>query len=115
MFIFLSKVGNIINQKADTKVVGDVIGFERSIIGNILNIIRIAGTGLALVMLTWMSISYFSANGRGAPWGVEKQADIKGKQLRNFAIGVAIFIGASNILYLIAEAIANIVGVTFTG
>lgn len=47
---------------ANDQIVDNVIGVEQSIIGNILNVIRIAGTGIALVMLTWMSISYFTAD-----------------------------------------------------
>lgn len=108
MFFFLGSgwQGNV-----NTQVVEKFAGVERSIFGNVLNIIRIAGSGIALIMLTWMSISYFTANGRGMPFAAERQADIKGKQLSNFAIGVAVFVGASNILYYVAtfiyEAVFN--------
>ena len=106
MFFFL---GSWLSS-ANSQLVDKFVGVERGIIGNILNIVRIVGSGLALIMLTWMSISYFTANGRGGPWGAEKQADIKGKQLMNFAIGVAVFIGASNIMYYIATFIEDIFG-----
>lgn len=48
--------------KVNDNIVSNVVGVERSIIGNILNIIRIAGTGIGLIMITWMSISYFTAD-----------------------------------------------------
>ena len=94
---------------ANDKLVGNIVGVERSIIGNILNVVRIWGSGLALIMLTWMAISYFTADGRGAPWAIEQKAHIKGAQLRNFAIGVIIFIGASNILYFISTIVADMI------
>lgn len=107
MFLLNAKLSS-----ANDQLIGNIVGVERSIIGNILNIIRIAGTGIALIMLTWMSISYFTADGRGTPWALEKKADIKGRQLVNFAIGAIIFIGASNILYFIAVFVADIFGAT---
>ena len=97
------------SDKANDQIVQNVVGVSQSVVGNILNLLRIYGTGLALVMLTWMSIAYFTADGRGAPWAAQKQADIKGTQLKNFAIGVAIFIGASNILYYLTEIVTSIV------
>lgn len=90
-----------------------IIGPERSIFGNILNFIRVAGTGIALIMLTYMSISYFTADGRSMPGGLERKADIKGKQLTRFAIGAAVFIGASNILYFISTFIEDIMNEVF--
>ena len=108
MHFFLNFLDN-----ADDQLIQNVISVERSIIGNILNIIRIVGTGLALVMLTVMSISYFTADGRGMPSAVERKADVKGRQLTNFAIGTVIFIGASNILVFIADIIEDIFAETF--
>ena len=94
---------------ADDQVVENSARVWQAFIGNFLNIVRLVGSGLALIMLTYMAISYFSANGKGMPWAVEKQADIKGRQLMNFAIGVAIFIGASNIIYYVAIFISDII------
>ena len=89
--------------------IDNIISKEQSIFGNILNVVRLVGTGIALIMLTVMSISYFAANGKGMPWAAEKQADIKGRQLANFAIGAAVFIGASNILVFIANLVESMV------
>ena len=94
---------------ANSQIVDNIIGKERSLIGNILNIVRIVGTGIALIMLAVMSISDFAANGRGMPFAAEKQADVKGRQLANFAIGVAVFIGASNILVFVADFVESVV------
>jgi hypothetical protein len=91
-----------------SNLVDMTITAERSIIGHILNVIRVAGTGIALIMLTYMAIRYFTADGRGSPMAAEKRAEIKGTQLKNFAIGVIIFIGASNILYFIEQFVEQI-------
>ena len=96
--------------QADENVVGMVAEKTTYIIANVLNVIRIFGTGLALIMLTWMAISYFTADGRSAFFMAEKKAQIKGDQLRNFVIGVIVFIGASNILYFIVKFITQIAG-----
>ena len=104
MHFFLNSWTGLVDPGA-TKVIDNVVGFERSVFGNILNVVRIAGSGIALIMLTWMSLSYFTADGRGAPGAVERKADIKGHQLMNFAIGAAVFIGASNIIWFIANFI----------
>ena len=93
---------------ADDQLIQNVVSVERSFIGNILNIIRLVGTGIALVMLTAMSISYFTADGRGMPGSIERKADIKGKQLTNFAIGAVVFIGASNILVFVSDLVEDI-------
>ena len=104
MFFFLNSWADMANEQ----VVENFVGIARNGVGNILNVIRIWGSGLALIMLTWMSIAYFTADGRGAPWAAQKQADIKGTQLKNFAIGVAVFIGASNIIYFLLEFVKTI-------
>ena len=73
---------------ADEQVVQNVTGPVTSVFGNVINVIRIVGVGLAMIMLTWMAISYFTADGRGFPLAAEKQARIKGGQLANFVIGL---------------------------
>lgn len=95
---------------ANNLVVEKVTGGTTYILGNVLNVIRIFGTGLALIMLTWMAISYFTADGRSFFGFAEKKAQIKGEQLKNFAIGVIVFIGASNILYLIINVVIQVAG-----
>ena len=47
---------------ANGQVISDIISAERSVIGNVLNIIRLIGSGLAIIMLTYMAISYFIAD-----------------------------------------------------
>lgn len=96
-------------QNADTNVVSKVTGPFRTGFGNALNFIRIVGTGLALIMLTWMAISYFTADGRGFPGAAERQARVKGNQLTNFIIGLIIFIGASNIIVWVSQLLVDII------
>ena len=107
MYYFLASK---ILSKADDGFVDNVVGATRFVFGNILNVIRIFGTGVALIMLTWMSISYFTADGRSFFGFAEKKAKIKGEQLKNFAIGAIVFIGASNILYFVTEFVISVVG-----
>ena len=94
--------------KADSKVVQSFINPWRAIWGNALNIIRILGTGVALIAITWMAIQYFTADGRGAPFASERKALIKGTQLWNFTIGLVIFVGATNIIYILATFVKDI-------
>ena len=55
MWLFLSGwQGN-----ANDEIVGNFAEVGRSIVGNILNVIRLVGSGLAIIMLTYMSISYY--------------------------------------------------------
>ena len=86
---------------------------ERSFFGHILNILRVFGSGVAIIMLTIMSLQYFAADGRNAPFVAEKKALLKGEQLKNFAIGVIVFIGASNILYFVEQFVEQILGDIF--
>lgn len=108
MKFFLS--GSNWRSLADRQIVDNVVGVERSVIGNILNIVRLVGTGMALIMLTWMSLSYFLSDGKSFPFDPQRKADIKGSQLAHFAIGLAIFVGASNILYFIVTFIEDTMG-----
>lgn len=90
-------------------VVSKFTGPFRAVFGNVLNFIRIVGTGLAMIMLTWMAISYFTADGRGFPGAAERQARVKGSQLTNFIIGLIIFIGASNIIVWVSDLLVKII------
>ncbi len=105
MSFFLSGIFS----NANDQWIENVIGVERSIIGNVLNVIRIAGTGIALIALTVMAINYFTADGRITKRSSEEMAKIKGTQLLNFAIGVGIFIGASNLLYFIVTFVEEVI------
>ena len=89
---------------ANTQFVDKIVGYERSIIGNVLNVVRIFGTGIALIMLTWMSISYFTADGRSFRGAIERKAAIKGTQLVNFAIGVVI-INTTTIIFILTNVL----------
>lgn len=105
MFFFLSNFF----ASANENMVENWIGKERWVIGNVLNIVRLVGSGIALIALTMMAITYFTSDGKSMPGAVERKADVKGHQLLNFAIGAAVFIGASNLLYFIANFVEDIV------
>lgn len=97
----------------DSATTSSIIEAERSVIGHVLNIIRVFGSGVAILMLTIMAIQYFTADGRGMPFATEKKALIKGEQLKNFAIGAIVFIGASNILYFVEKLVEDMLGDMF--
>ena len=81
----------------------DIITYERTGLGIALNWLRILGTGLALIMITWMSIRYFMAHGPQAKMELKKS-------FTNYVIGAVVFIGASNLIYYImvfVNSIAN--------
>ena len=105
MYFFLSN--NNWRSLSNQNIVQNVVGTERWIIGEVLNVIRLVGSGIALIMLTWMSLSYFLSDGKSFPGDIQRKADVKGRQLTFFAMGVAIFIGASNILYFIVNLIED--------
>ena len=112
MFLVGQSLWNFVSAK-NTAATAIAVDAERFVIGHLLNILRIYGSGVALLMLTIMSIQYFAADGRGMPFAAEKKAWIKGAQLKNFAIGVIIFIGASNILYFVEQFVEQILGDMF--
>lgn len=72
----------------------------RKIIGSILNVTRIIGTGLALIMLAVVAMKYMMA----APG---ERADIK-KHAIPFVIGAIVLFGASGILTIIQNFATNI-------
>lgn len=82
----------------------DFDGFERtadttlttpvkSAVGAVLSVVRIAGTGISIIILAYMGIKYMSA----APGD---RADFK-KGAMQYVIGAIIVFGASNILGLL--------------
>ena len=107
MFLVGQELWDLISAE-NTEAVDMVVDAERSIIGHILNIVRICGSGVAIIMLTIMAIQYFTADGRKVPMIAEKKAIIKSTQLRNFAIGAIVFIGASNILYFVEQFVEQV-------
>jgi hypothetical protein len=115
--MFLSGIGSKFFEKlsdgSSNQKVMNLVTKERSWIGGILNAIRLFGTGVALIALVIMAITYFQANGRGGPFAAEQTAKIKTDQLKNFAIGAIIFIGASNILYYLSDFAIQLLGDIF--
>jgi hypothetical protein len=112
MFLSGGNLSSSLSSSSNAQVAqafGSIINGERSIIGNVLNVVRFFGTGIAIILLTYMAISYFTADGRGAMLINEKKADIKGRQLKQFAIGAFIFIAASNILYYISQFVTELI------
>lgn len=88
---------NLYNSSA---VASNVIATERTVIGFFLNWIRLIGTGLALIMLTFMSLHYLNTT-------PIRREEIK-QRIGNFAIGAIVFIGASNILYYTEQIVEQI-------
>ena len=68
-----------------------ILEMERTGFGYVLNWVRIIGTGMALIMLTYMALRYINV-------GVDRKSEVK-KQLVSYTIGAVVLIGASNILY----------------
>lgn len=90
----------------EATVASGIISTERTVIGYILNWIRLIGTGMALVMLTFMALHYLNATPL-------KREEVK-KRLGNFAIGAVVFIGAGNILYYAEQIVEDIVFAIFS-
>lgn len=87
--MFLSNpITNFFN---NAPVAEEVIEVERTLIGYLLNWVRLIGTGLALIMLTYMSFRYMTADPKER--GQLKQISTK------YLIGAVVFIGATNIIY----------------
>lgn len=85
----------------NTPVYDNIIEAERTVIGYVLNWVRLIGTGLALIMITYLAIRYMTAE------GPHQKAEIK-KHSMNFIIGAVILIGATNIIYYVEQLIEYI-------
>lgn len=81
----------------NSQVSSNIVEVERTAIGWILNWVRIIGTGMALIMLTYMALVYINV-------GPDKKAQMK-SQLTNYCVGAIVLIGASNILYYIEQLV----------
>lgn len=90
----------ILNALNGANVYSNIIEGERTFIGYILNWLRLIGTGLALIMLTYIGIRYIISE-------PPKRAELK-KSLNNYFIGAAVFIGATNIIYYLGQLIEYI-------
>ena len=82
-------------------VAGNIIEVERTIIGYVLNWVRLIGTGLALIILTYMAIKYMTAE------GPQEKAELK-KASINYLIGAVVLIGATNIIYYAEQLVEYI-------
>lgn len=67
----------------------------KKITSTIVNVIRVVGTGMAIVMLTYVAIKYMSA----AP---QEKAEFK-KSATAYVVGAIVLFAASNILKVIAD------------
>ena len=97
--MFLSNpITNLLN---NAPVASNIIEAERTVIGFVLNWVRLIGTGLALIMLTYMSIRYMTAQ------GPHEKAELK-KSFINYLIGAVVLIGATNIIYYAEQLVEYI-------
>lgn len=85
----------------NSPIFGDPIKIERTFIGWILNWVRVLGTALSLIVLTYMALRYILADADGGPHG---KAELK-KQFVNYTIGVVVFIAAANLIYYAEQII----------
>lgn len=99
-------ISQILNVVQSSNVATAIVETERSVIGFILNLVRMIGTGVALIMITYMSLHYFSTK-------PTQRADVR-KRLGSFAIGAIVFIGASNIIYYVEAFVEQVLGDVFT-
>ena len=72
-----------------------IVGSTQNIVGTAINVIRIVGTGIAIIMLTYVAIKYMSA----AP---SEKAEFK-KSATAMIVGAIVLFAASNILQVIAN------------
>jgi len=89
-----TEITNASNQyglSADTNIVSPT----QKVMSTIINVIRVVGTGIALIMLTYVGIKYMSA----AP---SEKADFK-KSATAYVVGAIILFGATNVLTIIAN------------
>ena len=77
-----------------------IIDPTKSVIATAINVIRVVGTGIALIMLSYVGIKYMSA----AP---SEKADFK-KSATAYVVGAIVLFGASNIISIIANFATNI-------
>lgn len=90
----LNKFGQEENWKdADTNK--SVANTTQRIVGTIINVIRIVGTGIAIIMITYVAIKYMSA----AP---TEKAEFK-KSATAMIVGAIVLFATTNILSVIAN------------
>ncbi len=74
---------------------GGLVNSTQNIMGKAINVIRIVGTGIAIIMLTYVAIKYMSA----AP---SEKAEFK-KSAMALIVGAIVLFAATNILSIIAN------------
>jgi len=79
---------------------GDPITFERTIFGWILNWIRIIGTALSIIMLTYMALRYFTSE-------PVRRAEAR-KNLPGYITGIVVFMVATNLIYYLEQIVEAI-------
>lgn len=72
-----------------------ITGATQNVMGTIINTIRIVGTGVSIIMITYVAIKYMSA----AP---NEKAEFK-KSAMAFIVGAVILFASSNLLGVIAD------------
>ena len=77
------------------KSYGNVGEKTQNIMGTLINVMRIVGTGVAIIMITYVAIKYMSA----AP---EEKAEFK-KSATAFIVGAVVLFASTNILSIIAD------------
>lgn len=103
LFDVVSNAAYKYNMEATWTNQGDsnVTGVAENIVGTAITVIRIVGTGMAIIMLTYVAIKYMTA----AP---SEKADFK-KSATAFVVGAIVLFAATNILAVIANfATSNI-------
>ena len=102
LFFLLISVSNIVfadnfdtSQYVNAAGDPDVDKATKGLMGTAINVMRIVGTGIAIIMLSYMGIKYMMA----AP---AEKAEFK-KSAAIYVLGAVLVFGASNILAFIAE------------
>ncbi len=91
----VDEIGNAENSWGNNVGDGGLIKSTQNIVGTVINVIRIVGTGIAIIMLTYIAIKYMSA----AP---SEKAEFK-KSATGMIVGAIVLFAASNILQVIAN------------
>lgn len=93
MNIVMASTDNFDFNKFDNKGVPTVDEAAQSVMGTAIQVIRIVGTGVSIVMLSYIGIKYMTA----AP---SEKADFK-KSATIFVIGAILIFGATQILAIV--------------
>ena len=91
----VSDIIGTINGTGYGKTGTGVVDSTKNIVGTIIQVIRIVGMGVAIIMLIYIAIKYMSA----AP---QEKAEFK-KQATGFIVGAIVLFGTSAILGLIQD------------